>query len=425
MSWSVYLKDMGFAPVDITGLVTIKHTRRLSRPCSVELIGQAEELVFTQVAGGPYGAGFTQVMLYENATLRFNGRIMNVQYDGDELDATVTITAWDPMWYFTKRWTQDFDGDFSKPSIIENNMYAPLIMHAALYNTVFGDAGQGPIGLENHPDGPESSDVNVTGYVADWPMTMDGLRQMLLSTGKLDCVIEPIDGLADGAVYDSTMGWFRTYAGSYGTDLSGSVTMAWGAAPYNIKTIQWSKSMDTVTNALWYFLGPKCDQQHWRGNVTKDDRSMPGNPGVPGQPVPPPGVGSYPGTLLGDKLITSRTLFFYLQDIKIFDDLGGDCWDLSKNGWDGFGENAYRPIYQLLWQNEAWLRVYPRNMVTWEPVEDLVLPFDIGDLITVEAGARLGGGFSGAQRVYEYTQDIDVNGTVITSSVVTSRDQET
>jgi len=49
--------------------------------------------------------------------------------------------------------------------------------------------------------------------------------------------------------------------------------------------------------------------------------------------------------------------------------------------------------------------------------------FDIGDLIAVNAGSIIRGGFSGAQRVYGYTVNFNENGILEMGEIMTSADQ--
>ena len=50
--------------------------------------------------------------------------------------------------------------------------------------------------------------------------------------------------------------------------------------------------------------------------------------------------------------------------------------------------------------------------------------FDIGDIVGVSATPAVRGGFSGAQRVYEYTVSWDEDGVLALSELQTSADME-
>ncbi len=110
--------------------------------------------------------------------------------------------------------------------------------------------------------------------------------------------------------------------------------------------------------------------------------------------------------------------------------------------YDGQGDDsdqpvAYRELYQRLWQEESWLRAVPRTLIHVTPVrmsDNMVLPpgvnpvpvgaFDIGDLVTVTAGPIVRGGFTGAQRIYEYTVSWDEDGIVEVGELLTASDAE-
>lgn len=407
---------MRLAGFDVTSSVTWSHTRRLSRPCSVTLTMQAE-MAYFQI-------GKSSLQLYKDGDIKFNGVVWNAEMQGDETDATVAVTAYDPLIYWPMRYVQDDDGDWSDPDLIETAATSTQIMASALDNTIAKD---GDMGLQRGT--VNSSSFTVTAFPADWPMTMDDMRKLLVSTGKLDVVIVPLDSVS------SPYARADFYPGNYGTDLSESVTLAWGTDPYNAKAVRRTTDMSNVCNKLWYLLGPKCtfDSQHWRGNITRDDPCLPGNSGLivgpPPRvcdPAPGSGVGGVAGTPLGDRIDDSRSDYFVMMDIDVYDDLGGECNNINNNDEGApkaTGTNAYRRMYERIWQAESWMRAVPRNLVSLDPIDDYDVTFDVGDLIRVKAGTRLAGGFNGIQRVYEYTQEMDVNGTVSTT-VVTSADNE-
>ena len=70
-------------------------------------------------------------------------------------------------------------------------------------------------------------------------------------------------------------------------------------------------------------------------------------------------------------------------------------------------------------------RLTPRELIHITPTRGTAIgAFDIGDLVAVSAGASVRGGFSGAQRVYEYTISWDEDGPFELSELQTSSDQE-
>ena len=111
----------------------------------------------------------------------------------------------------------------------------------------------------------------------------------------------------------------------------------------------------------------------------------------------------------------SQTDFGVRMDIKIWDALGDQCV--------GEGEvDVEHNLYRWLWLIESWIRCTCRELVHITPIRGYgIEAFDIGDLITVTAGTQVRGGFSGAQRVYEYTISWEEDGPLELSELVTAR----
>jgi hypothetical protein len=106
------------------------------------------------------------------------------------------------------------------------------------------------------------------------------------------------------------------------------------------------------------------------------------------------------------------------MDIKIWDALSDLC--LGPGATD-----PGRELWRRLWQIESWIRLAPRELIHITPIRGYgVGLFDIGDLITVEAGSQIRGGFSGAQRIYEYTVSWDEDGPCELSELQTSPNNE-
>ena len=244
-------------------------------------------------------------------------------------------------------------------------------------------------------------------------MSIDDIRQLLLQTGYLDIIINPVESDPD------ILGTIGLYNGDYGTDLSGLVAFEFGTGAFNVKQFKRTFDMSQVVNKLWYYLGPKCDLQHWRGNVTGDDPYLPGA-------VPDIGGGSGVGgdidysNPLGDLRNQSIDLYRELMEIRIYDDYGGECLpDTEPNQ----GNNLFRPFYQRMWQNESMLRAMPRQLISWTPVRGIEPNFDVGDLIAVAWGPQVRGqSGNGVQRVYEFTVESDASGAASLTNLVTSSD---
>jgi hypothetical protein len=136
--------------------------------------------------------------------------------------------------------------------------------------------------------------------------------------------------------------------------------------------------------------------------VTGDDTLLP-------DPIP---NGASRATLLANRL-SSRGTYGTRMDIQIFDATDDDC----VPGWGTFG----RDLYRTRWETESWIRQTPRNLVHITPTRETeIMGFDIGDIVGVTASSAVRGGFSGAQRVYEYTISWDENGVLALSELQTS-----
>lgn len=392
MSWT-YLLDGD----DVSEIADTKTwTRRASRP-STGTVKFQSHLMPAAVEEGVSDL----IVLDDDDDPRFRGRLWDSEDSGDENTVYTTLIFQDPMILWPKKIARDYDGDFSLPTFTQDFPQAPAMMAEIISNSIMWE---GPLDLELGTVATGGPDVNAR--PTDWPMTLDEVRQLLLQTGFLDVIVNPLMG-------SSSIGTVNLYNGDYGTDRSASISFDYGTGLFNVKQFKRTISMQDVCNKLFYFLGPKCDAQHWRGNVQGDDPTL---PDPPGGKIPPP---SNP---LGDLRQASRNDYGQLMEIRIYDDFGGDCDDDGTFGTN----NDFRPFYQRMWQNESLLRARPRTLVNWTPIRGLFPdPMDVGDLVTVQAGPQVRNtGFSGTQRIYEFTVDIDKSGTPNLTNIITSADQE-
>jgi hypothetical protein len=106
-------------------------------------------------------------------------------------------------------------------------------------------------------------------------------------------------------------------------------------------------------------------------------------------------------------------------------------WDSKSRAGDGVDcvGNAGvvgQDLFRVLWTNESWIRNFPRNLVHITPTRDTEIgSFDIADLVLVEAASEVKGGFSGVQRIYEFTIAWDAEESVpALSELQVSSDQE-
>jgi hypothetical protein len=343
-----------------------------------------------------------------------HGRILLTETTASEDTGYTVFNSSDPLELWQARPVRDDDGDFSKPSIIETYQYGTQIIEAMVNNSE--SAGGGP---PSDAEGPtrlrigtvEAGVTTLVGAPTDWPMTMAELAQLLISTNTVDVVVTPIEFFGPNDDY----GELTLVNGDYGTDLSSSVAFQYGMGAENVRSLRWNEDMTGMCNKLWYYLGPRVEtpedppgDQHWRANVQGDD---------PFLAYPPGGALSPPASplanIIGTRDYFSRQTWDVRMDIRIY---------------DGRGDEAIvgRDLYRRLWQEEQYLRAYPRTIVHVTPARDVGFgEFDIGDLVLVEASSEVNGGFSGAQRVYAYTGSWTADDSVIElGELQVSSDQE-
>jgi hypothetical protein len=391
--------------VDITELCIEGSTNhRLNRidTASVRVNMQALAGVFgTQFPG----AGSYLKVYYENdilgtsPVLYHHGRVLECETTANEDGGYTIFNSSNPLELWQHRPVRDDDGDFSKPLIVSTYRYGPEIVAAMVQNSE--TAGGGPPTDAEGPTrlalgGVASSGgtaPDLTGAPTDWPMTMAQLAALLVSTGALDIIVTPIEFDAN-----DNYGLLDLYNGDFGNDLTTSVAFQYGMGAYNIRSLRWNENMSNMCNKLWYYLGPKCDDQHWQANVTGTDH---GGTSPPGLAYPPGGDLSPPysptNNQIGVLRYQSQQEFDVRMDIQIFDALGDDV-DCVSGNTHGF------ELYRRLWQMESWLRAQPLNLIHVTPTRDTEIgAFGIGDLVLVEATSEVKGGFSGGQRIYEYS----------------------
>jgi hypothetical protein len=107
----------------------------------------------------------------------------------------------------------------------------------------------------------------------------------------------------------------------------------------------------------------------------------------------------------------SRATYGYMQEIQIHDQKEDE-------------QTTARPLYEEMYANEALLRAEPRKFISIKPERQSGggVSFLPGDLISVNAGAVLGGGFSGSVLVYEYEITVDADGVAEYTQLLASPD---
>lgn len=348
--------------------------------------------------------GTSRLKVYDSSNVLWHhGIVWFLQDDGDENTCYTTVQTVDPMALWAMRPARDLDGDYSYPSFLTTQSSGPQIMRYILQNSILWEGSL----LLDMGGTVETGGVNLAGTPVDYPMTVADVFNALAETGQLDVVIDPVD--VGGAI-----GRFNAYNGNYGTDLSGSVVFRYGTGG-NVRRIVRTQDMSTMRNKTFYYLGPKKQTitdpdatQHWRTNVTGDHPSLPNPPG---------GDVDYPNPL-GNLINASRSNYWTAMEIRTFDsalDSGTDSVTAQ------LGTDA---LYLRLWQAEQLARVNGKTVAKVTPVRGTEPAFTAGDLVSVQAGPVVRGGFSEVQRVYKIIVNIDNNGVVDLGEIETSADQE-
>ena len=398
--------------VDVTNVcVAGNWTRRLNRPSTAQV-----RIPMQQVTADVGTLLKIEALVGTTWEIVHHGRVLLCETDTAEDGGYTVYNSTDPMELWQWRPFRDNDCDFTKPDITNGGttMTGPEMIEAALQNTVYcGDGSQndneGPIFLDMGTFA--TGGVDLTGAPTDWPMTIAEFSSLLISTGEVDLVITPTDPGGD------VQGTIDGYNGNYGTDLSGSIVFSYGMGDFNVRRLRWNQDMTGMVNKLWYFGGPRIEtaadpagDQHWCFNVTGDDLSMAYPPG--GQNIPP---NSSTNNQLGVLRMASKAAYGVRMDIQIYDAYD-NCAGVGAVG---------RDLYRRRWQQESWLRAQPREIMHVTPIRETEIgTFDIGDIVGVEATSAVRGGFTGAQRVYEYTVSWDADGVLELSELQTSADNE-
>ena len=335
--------------------------------------------------------------VYIDGDLDHHGWVKQVSDDdGEDGDGTTEYTSYDAREMWESRPARDGDGDFSLPTFLEDYMTGPQIMEQILHNSEIAggggaDTSEGPLYIEFGTF--ETGGADLSGAPTDWPMTIEEIASLLTDTGELDIILTPIETGGNIARVDC-------YNGDYGTDRSSTVSFEYATGSHNVRRARRTQDMGQMCNKLWYYLGPKIDDQHWVANLTGTDVRA---ESAGGPPEPPQ------SSIMSDAL-DSRVAYGVRMDIRIYDQSTDD--------------NAAKPLYWRLWQEELFLRLQYRTLVHVTPIRGINPTFDIGDLVSVSAGAAFRGGFSGVQRVYERTVQWDEDGVVDLGEIVTSADSE-
>jgi hypothetical protein len=391
---------------DVTNLALEgSSTRRLNRPSQAQV-----KLPMQDALGGPG----SRLQVYVDSVLHHHGTVLLCETEADEETGYTVYNSTDPLELWQWRPVRDpgtvgeaagDPGDFSDPSIIRDYIYGPQIVEAMMDGSE-GTDGDGVGVPPDNAEGPlfldkgtfEAGSIDLTGVPVDWPMRMSELASLLISTGEVDIVITPIELDVDGNI-----GQIDVYNGNYGLDLSTSVVFEYGLGQYNIRRLRFNEDMSNMANKIWYYLGPRLDQQHWRASIW--------NP-VPDIPTAWSDCGIDPMPIV-EHAEDSQDLYGIRMEVKMF---------------DGRGDEAVvgKCLYRRLWIAESWIRAMPQQLLHITPTRDtLIGDFDIGDIVGVDIHSDVRGGLTDfAQRVYEYTISWDQDSVPELSELVTSAQNE-
>lgn len=410
---TVVLDDVDVTDLALSGSVTTR----------LNGLGQATVRLPMESAFG--GAGSYLKVYFETdldtmPILYHHGRVMDCEDSADENGGYTVYNSSDPLELWQWRPVRDPDGDFTNPKIILTQIYGPQIIQAMMtssQNTVLTDAdAEGPLRLQYGSF--DGGTVPLYATPTDWPMTMAELASLLVSTGQVDIVITPIE-------FDSEANYGRidVYNGNYGLDLTSTVIFQYGTGLHNIRSLRRNEDMSRVVNKLWYYLGPRKDQQHWQDNVTATDTAGFAACGIDltvsggiqellstsrGEDYPPFGGGGASNRF--DP--TAPGAYDVRMEIQVHDDRN----DEASLGYC---------LFRWRWAEEQFLRLNARTLVHITPTRDTAIgEFGVGDLVLVEAHADVRGGFSGAQRVYEYTIGWDTDSVCAIDELQVSSDNE-
>lgn len=388
-------------PLGGTYALTGSVTRRLNRP------SQATINVPMAFASGDAGSRLKIVI---DGTLWFHGTIINCETDtGEDIGYTI-YTAMDPLELWAWRPVRDYDGltpgNFIDPYILKDKDTGPQIIEAMIL------ASENPALIPSAAEGDtflqmgtfEGGGSSLKGAPATWPMTMMEMAALLTSTGELDIILTPIDSGGDMARIDC-------YNGDFGSDLSGSVVFQYGFGARNVRRVRWNQDLSNVANKIQYFFGPKETTRRYKSNITGDD---------PCGPVQITGWAS-----LLSRRASSQSAYGVRMEIQEYDvDVISRERTVEGSGLCEFLDPT-KILYRQLWYLESWIRCVPRDIVHITPIRGVGIgDFNIGDLVGVAASSDVRGGFSGAQRVYEFTVSWDNDGVMELSEIQTSADQE-
>lgn len=414
---------------DISGIALEKtFTPTWNGPSQFEITAPAGHSLLTSIAGDGYPnlrRGMRKLIIWEDGVTNplIHGRIFGVERTGDGKQNQVKITAIDP-WMELGYDSQDragrivrgstvqptagdpygtYDGNFIQPKFASSvaaqaGISGPDLILQILTNSQNTGAesdpspGEGPLPIDLTTG---DFDLNVGPAIdltpsdsMDWPKAVGDFIQQLVATGVVDVVMRPVDP-SEG--FDPYVMVALSAVSVSGTDRSVTVHFDYWTGSKNASACRHVEDFSTINNKLYDYLGPRIDQDHWRGNIT---------PGSPGTTIDPS---------------ASRTLY------------GGQFMQIRE--YDSIGdESSSRPLYVALWNAEQGYRVEPADRLFITPNPDAKALFDapadfqIGDEIAINTGGDFGITLAEKQRCLGYTKTWTRENVSRLSQIVTRAD---
>lgn len=354
----------------------------------------------------------------------FHGRITQVERSGDQNANTVAVTAYDPrieLGYEADsragRWVRDSIAEFVEPTFTSSvggqtgisgpDLIKQILTYCQGDPTTNPITGEGPLPIDVVSGAwdltvPPALDMNPVDS-ADWPVMVGDFINQLIATDAVDFDLLPVrpgTGLNLSSVADDYIMCEATAKSKLGTDRTATVHFDYLTGSKNAMGARLVDDFSLQSDRLWYFMGPRLDRQHWRGDITPNSASV--SDILTSVDAAAAKYGG-PNTKKG-----------YNAWIRIFDSLGT--------------ENSSRPLYLALYRAEIQLRIEPRRLLYITPAPDTAALFeppqdyDVFDLVQIKTGADFGVVLDEAQRVYGYTKTWSPEGVATVSELQTSAD---
>lgn len=400
--------------------------RRLSQSRAFTIKAPANHSLLTTVAGGGDGfpnlrEGNRKLLVWEDGTIIFHGRVYGIERTGDGTENLVMITAFDPLMELgydadsragrPVRATKD-NGGFIEPTFAGTGsggtavISGPDLIQQILQNSQGTDdesgafPGEGPIPIDLASgtfdlDVPPAVDLSPISKMG-WPMQIGDFIAALVATGVVDVDMAPVDP-ADAL--DPYFMVILTAVSAFGTDKSDTVHFDYFTGDHNAKAVRHVSDFSLINNKLYDYIGPPVDSgdpgTRWKTNITP----------------------SLAPTALHDAIDASRARYGQFMSIREFDTIGDES------------DPAFLPLYLALWLAEQGFRVEPRKQLWITPnpdakaLFDAPSAFDVGDLIGANV-AGIGITLATTQRLYGYDKIWSRENVANLGQLIVSADEE-